>query len=94
MLGTLFNESVQGLDIGSPVKYKGVPIGKVKKISIRAEDKLIRVDMEIASAPLKISKQRRMESIDYFDDFMKKEIANGLRCQMNYAGKQALSISK
>lgn len=86
MLGTLFNESVQGLDIGSPVKYKGVPIGKVKKISIRAEDKLIRVDMEIRLSAIEISKKRRMESSDYFDDFMKREIANGLRCQMNYAG--------
>ena len=86
MLGSIFKESVQGLDIGSPVKYKGVPIGRVKKISIRAEDKLIRVDMEIRLAAIEVSEKRRMESKDYFDEFMKKEIANGLRCQLNYAG--------
>ena len=44
---TLFPESVQGLTIGSPIKYKGVPIGTVAKISIQVEDKLIRVDMDI-----------------------------------------------
>ncbi|HPC49704.1 MAG TPA: MlaD family protein, partial [Kiritimatiellia bacterium] len=29
---TFFSESVTGLDIGSPVKYRGVPVGEVKHI--------------------------------------------------------------
>jgi len=36
-LETYFDQSVQGLDIGSPVKYRGVQIGEVKEILITAE---------------------------------------------------------
>ncbi|OGV38403.1 MAG: hypothetical protein A2020_15205 [Lentisphaerae bacterium GWF2_45_14] len=85
-LVTLFQESVQGLDIGSPVKYKGVPIGKVKRISIRTDDKLIKVDMEIRLSGFDVAKNGTPDDDDYFYEFMKKEIAEGLRCQLNYAG--------
>ena len=33
VIETYFNESVQGLDIGSKLKYRGVTIGEVTKIS-------------------------------------------------------------
>jgi ABC-type transporter Mla subunit MlaD len=32
LVETFFSESVTGLDIGSPVKYRGVPVGEVKHI--------------------------------------------------------------
>lgn len=38
MLETYFNTSVQGIDVGSPVKYLGVRIGEVKRISFVYED--------------------------------------------------------
>jgi len=40
-----FNESVQGLDIDSPVKYRGVAIGRVDKIKVAS--KLIQVVVQI-----------------------------------------------
>lgn len=33
LVETCFNESVQGLDVGSSVKYRGIEIGKVKQIT-------------------------------------------------------------
>jgi phospholipid/cholesterol/gamma-HCH transport system substrate-binding protein len=46
---TYFNESVQGLDPESPVKYRGVSIGLVKSISVAPDSKLIEVVLKIES---------------------------------------------
>ena len=46
---TYFNESVQGLDIESPVKYRGVSIGRVKRIGVAPDSKLIEVVLKIES---------------------------------------------
>lgn len=44
-----FNESVQGLDVDSPVKYRGVRIGRVTKIGVAPDSKLIQVVLNIES---------------------------------------------
>ncbi len=44
---TFFDESVQGLGIDSPVKYRGVPIGRVSKINVAPDAHLIEVIMEM-----------------------------------------------
>lgn len=44
-----FDESVQGLDIDSPVKYRGVSIGRVEGISVAPDATLIQVTMKIES---------------------------------------------
>jgi phospholipid/cholesterol/gamma-HCH transport system substrate-binding protein len=46
---TYFNESVQGLEMESPVKYRGVAIGRVKHISVAPDSKLIEVVLKIES---------------------------------------------
>ena len=46
---TYFNESVQGLDQDSQVKYRGVAIGRVESISVAPDSKLIQVVMKIES---------------------------------------------
>jgi phospholipid/cholesterol/gamma-HCH transport system substrate-binding protein len=40
---TFFNESVQGLDKDSPVKYRGVSVGRVHSISVAPDSKLVKV---------------------------------------------------
>ena len=46
---TYFDESVQGLDVDSPVKYRGVFSGRVESISVAPDSKLIKVILKIAS---------------------------------------------
>jgi phospholipid/cholesterol/gamma-HCH transport system substrate-binding protein len=44
---TYFNESVQGLDKDSPVKYRGVSVGRVYSISVAPDSKLVKVVLKI-----------------------------------------------
>jgi len=44
---TFFNESVQGLQADSAVKYRGVEVGRVEKIRVAPDSKLIEVVMKI-----------------------------------------------
>lgn len=87
---TLFKESVQGLETGSTVQLRGVPIGKIKDITISMQDELIRVDMEI-----NISKVRMQAlggevetelSESSFYHLMQKEIGKGLCAQIQMNG--------
>ncbi len=83
---SLFNESVQGVAVGSPVKYKGVPIGTVSKISIQVNDKLIRVDMDIDMKAFVTDHQSGAKAVSSFNDFFEHESKMGLRCRLEYAG--------
>jgi phospholipid/cholesterol/gamma-HCH transport system substrate-binding protein/paraquat-inducible protein B len=38
LLETYIDESVQGLDVGSPVKFRGVPVGRVEQISLTSAE--------------------------------------------------------
>lgn len=44
---TFFDESVQGLEVGSPVKFRGVIIGTVSKISIAEDRRHVAVDSDL-----------------------------------------------
>jgi len=44
-----FDESIQGLDKDSPVKYRGVYIGRVHRVGVAPDERLIEVVMKIES---------------------------------------------
>ena len=87
---TLFQESVQGLETGSTVQLRGVPIGKVKDITISMNDNLIRVDMEINIQKVRMQalggevETELTESGFYI--LMQKEMTKGLCAQIQMNG--------
>jgi len=47
LYATYFDESVQGLQVDSAIKYRGVEIGKVQSIGVAPDYRLIEVIMKI-----------------------------------------------
>jgi ABC-type transporter Mla subunit MlaD len=44
---TYFDNSIQGLEVGSPVKYQGVPVGSISQIGVAPNGKFVEVVMDI-----------------------------------------------
>ena len=82
---TFFSESVQGLTVGSAVKYRGVPIGNVTKISIRVTDKLVQVAMAVELEHFVSGGEKGQQRSD-FRRFFQSELEQGMRCRLEYAG--------
>ena len=78
---TFFSESVQGLTVGSAVKYRGVPIGNVTKISIRVTDKLVQVDMAVELEHFVSGGEKGQQRSD-FRRFFQSELEQGMRCRL------------
>ena len=76
---TAFSESVQGLSVGSAVKYHGAPVGSVSKITILVDRRLVQVDMEIELDSFG-------GTLDSFESYFLSELQQGLRCRMEFLG--------
>ena len=85
---TCFAESVQGLSNGSEVKYQGVKVGSVKSIRILPQAKLIKVNMDIELDKFEQgnSSLSSGEREQKFYEFLRREMAQGLRCRLEFVG--------
>ncbi len=80
-----FSESVNGLDVGAPLKYKGVTLGRVETIRI-ASDKNIKESSVavIYSIDLDLLKRKTGETVADYDQWIDAQIEDGMRAKLNY----------
>lgn len=89
---TLFDESVQGLETGASVKFRGVILGKVTRVALREEDNYIRVDMEALLSNIEPASTTNgyfnifAMNANKFKKLLKQEIRKGLRCRLELQG--------
>lgn len=80
----LFDQSVRGLTTESAVEFRGIPIGRIAKISFNLNDQpndpRIPVLIEVDPTLIHPETAKRMTAPD--DDFFKEEIAKGLRAAL------------
>jgi len=97
MLETYFDESVQGIDVGSPLKFKGVKIGSVERIRF-ANDKYptkgtpyryVLVEMALdPNTPLPIHRGELREALEKggIQEALEREVRKGLRIRITPQG--------
>jgi phospholipid/cholesterol/gamma-HCH transport system substrate-binding protein len=81
-----FDESVQGLEVGSPIKFRGVTIGTVGKIDIANDHRHVEITSELGKAELtRLGLDMVIGPIDP-DKPRKLEQGLGLRAQLVSSG--------
>ena len=85
LIETYIDESVQGLDVGSPVKFRGVPVGRVEEISLtsavystRRQYVLVRISIS--------SNMFQFPVNDPNSPALKKELERGFRMRLAQQG--------
>ncbi len=84
---TYFTDSINGLEVGNPVKFRGVPVGEIIKIGLTSDlypqDNISTFE---SRESLAVVRMRLYFPKDLFTEQLPKYIAEGLRTQTELAG--------
>lgn len=82
---SFFSESVNGLDVGAPLKYKGVKIGKVEGIFISSSKNIKESSVSVVySIDIEQLRRKTGATVKNYDEWFDEQIAEGLRAKLNY----------
>ncbi|EDM24920.1 possible ABC transport system periplasmic substrate-binding protein [Lentisphaera araneosa HTCC2155] len=85
---TYFDRSVQGLEVGSSVKLKGVTVGRVSSVELW-EQEYVKVTMSAVPRNVSDSEMKEMSEAQAqlrFEGYIVEAVDKGLRVSLNYAG--------
>jgi phospholipid/cholesterol/gamma-HCH transport system substrate-binding protein/paraquat-inducible protein B len=89
-LETYVDESVQGINVGTPFKYRGVQIGNVSEITlVSTEYKTEKMYVMIRVA---LNDKEMLESTETIPDRVRRQVLQGLRMQLVPQGITGLSF--
>lgn len=90
LVETYFDESVQGLDIGSAVKIRGVQVGKVEGITL--VDSVYDTQKRYVLVRIALLSRSLGRTADFIQKGLPEEIDKGLRIRMAFQGVTGLAF--
>lgn len=89
-LETYVDESVQGIDVGTPFKFRGVKIGNVSSISMVSTE--YRTDKMYVMVRVALNDREMLEDAEGIPERARKLVADGLRMKLVPQGITGLSF--
>ena len=89
-LETYVNESVQGIDVGTPFKFRGVKIGNISEIAMVSTE--YETDKMYVMIRVALNDKEMLEDIEAIPEQVRKQVEDGLRMKLVPQGITGLSF--
>jgi len=89
-LETYVNESVQGIDVGTPFKFRGVKIGNVSEIAMVSTE--YETDKMYVMIRVALNDKQMLEDTEAIPEQVRKQVKDGLRMKLVPQGITGLSF--